>query len=202
MPDSTAVRSRRSWPEWVTLAARLVLGGVLLVAGAVKLPQLDASVQSVRLYQLLPWDMTTFVGSALPVIEIAIGLLLVLGAFTRVAALLGSLLMLAFIIGIASVWARGISLDCGCFAPGGEVAPSQTQYPLEIARDAGLLLLGAWVAWRPRSPFAVDGWLFAPVPDADLPDGDAPDSEAPDSEGDSEPPRDRHRARGTGRPTE
>ena len=43
------------------------------------------------------------------------------------------------------------------------VEAGQTQYPLEILRDTGLLLCGAWAAWRPRSPFAVDNWLFAPV---------------------------------------
>lgn len=155
----------------MTLAARLILGGTLLVAGLLKVTQLDASVQSVRLYQLLPWETTAFVGAALPIIEIALGLLLITGTFTRVSAVLGSLLMVAFIIGIASVWARGISIDCGCFSPGGEVDPTQTQYPLEIARDAGLLLAGLWTAWRPRSPFAVDGWLFRPVP---APDDDDP----------------------------
>lgn len=164
MPDSAAVPlSRRPWQEWVTLAARLLLGAVLLIAGLLKVTRLDASVQSVRLYQLLPWEATTLVGIALPIIEIAVGLLLVTGTFTRVSAVIGGLLMLAFIIGIASVWARGISIDCGCFGGGGEVDPSATQYPAEIARDVGLLLAGAWTAWRPRSPFAVDDWLFAPI---------------------------------------
>ncbi len=148
---------------WVTLATRLILGVTLIVAGLLKVTRLDASVQSVRLYQILPWDSTAFVGAALPIVEIAVGLLLVTGTFTRVSAVIGSLLMLAFIIGIASVWARGISIDCGCFGGGGEIEASQTQYPLEIARDVGLLLTGAWTAWRPRSPFAVDNWLFGPV---------------------------------------
>ena len=170
---------RRPWTEWVTLACRLGLGGVLLVAGLLKVGHLDASVQSVRLYQLLPWDITAFVGSALPIIEIAIGLLLITGTFTRVSAILGGLLMLAFIIGIASVWARGISIDCGCFAPGGKVDPSATQYPLEIARDVGLLALGGWVAWKPKAPFAIDNWLFAPLTD---PDADPSDAELDDKE--------------------
>ena len=51
-----------------------------------------------------------------------------------------------FIVAIASVWYRGISIDCGCFGGGGEVDASQTQYPAEIARDLGLLLaVGATV---------------------------------------------------------
>lgn len=161
--DSIAVSSsRRPWQEWVTLAARIILGVTLLVAGLLKVTRLDASVQSVRLYQLLPWEITALIGSVLPILEIAVGLLLITGTFTRLSAVLGSALMLAFIIGIASVWARGISIDCGCFGGGGEVEASKTQYPLEIARDAGLLLAGAWAVWRPKAPFAVDNWLFAP----------------------------------------
>jgi uncharacterized membrane protein YphA (DoxX/SURF4 family) len=96
--------------------------------------------------------------------------MLVTGTFTRLAAVLGSALMLAFIIGIISVWVRGISIDCGCFAPGGAVDPSQTQYPLEVARDLGLLFLGLWTIWRPASVFALDTWLFAgaePTTDSD-----------------------------------
>jgi uncharacterized membrane protein YphA (DoxX/SURF4 family) len=170
VPDSPAAApARRPWQEWVTLAARLILGVTLLVAGALKVTTLDASVQSVRLYRILPWEITAAVGSALPVVEILVGLLLITGTFTRISAAVGSLLMLAFIIGIASVWARGISIDCGCFGGGGEIDASRTQYPLEIARDVGLLITGAWAVWRPRAPFAVDSWLFAsPTPSESL----------------------------------
>lgn len=145
----------------MTLIARLILGITLTVAGALKVTAIDAAINSVRAYKLLPFEITWLVGTALPIVEIVIGLMLITGTFTRVAAVLGSALMLAFIIGIASVWVRGISIDCGCFAPGGAVDPSQTQYPLEIARDLGLLLLGAWTIWRPTSPFSLDAWLFA-----------------------------------------
>lgn len=169
----------------MTLLARFVLGVTLLVAGLLKVTRLDASVQSVRLYQLLPWELTSVVGAALPIVEIALGLLLITGTFTRLTAVLGSLLMVAFIVGIASVWARGISIDCGCFGDGGAIEASQTQYPLEIARDAGLLLAGVWAAWRPRSPFAVDNWLFAEPADLDAaePEPTAPaDIAVPDKE--------------------
>ncbi len=181
MSDSAAASpSRRLWPEWVTLAARLVLGVVVLVAGLLKVTQLDASIQSVRLYQILPWDVAAYVGTALPIIEIATGLLLITGTFTRISAVVGSLLMLAFIIGIASVWARGISIDCGCFSPGAAVDAGQTQYPLEILRDTGLLLCGVWTVCRPRSPFAVDNWLFAPVTElADHPESTTAEDKEP-----------------------
>jgi uncharacterized membrane protein YphA (DoxX/SURF4 family) len=166
--DTSAVSLyRRPWQEWVTLAARLILGVTVMVAGLLKVTRLDASVQSVRLYQILPWDFAGFVGTALPILEVVVGLLLITGTFTRVSAVVGSLLMLAFIIGIASVWARGISIDCGCFGGGGAIEASKTQYPLEILRDTGLLLTGVWTVWRPRAPFAVDNWLFAPIDHTD-----------------------------------
>ncbi len=182
---SAARRGTRPRLEWLTLATRWLLGGVLLVAGLLKVGTLEASVQSVRLYQILPFEVTAFVGYALPIVEIALGLLLLTGTFTRLSAIFGSLLMLAFIIGIASVWARGISIDCGCFGGGGEVDPTQTQYPQEIARDAALLLAGVWTAWRPRSPWAVDNWLFRPI---DIPD-DTDDDLIPATEIEKEPAR-------------
>ena len=144
----------------MTLAARLILGGVLVVAGALKVGALQSSIDAVRAYQILPWDVAEPVGIALPIIEIIVGVLLIVGAFTRWTGLIGALLMLAFIIGISSVWIRGINIDCGCFGGGGEVSASQTSYPWELLRDTGLLLLGAWLVWRPTSPLALDAWLF------------------------------------------
>ena len=135
---------------------RLVLGGVILVAGALKVTNLGQSALAVRAYQLLPYDLAGYVGYALPIIEIVIGLLLVLGLFTRISALLGALLMLAFVIGIASAWARGLSIDCGCFGGGGTIGAEQTAYPLELSRDVALLLAGVWLVRRPHTAYALD----------------------------------------------
>ncbi|MFC8500741.1 MauE/DoxX family redox-associated membrane protein [Pedococcus sp. NPDC057267] len=150
----------RPWRDWVGLVARVVLGVVLVVAGALKVGHLETSARSVRAYQLLPYDMAGYVGYALPVVEIAVGLLLVVGLLTRGSAVVGGILMVVFIAGISSAWARGLSIDCGCFGKGGTIDASQTQYPQEIARDIGLLACAAWLAVRPRTAFALDGWLF------------------------------------------
>ena len=147
------------------LLLRLVLGGVVLVAGALKVGHLETSARAVRAYQLLPFDLAGVVGYGLPVLELAIGALLLLGLFTRVSAVVAGLLMVAFVIGIASAWARGLSIDCGCFGNGGTIAASQTQYPQEIARDIGLFACAAWLAVRPRSAVSLDR-LLSPVPPA------------------------------------
>ncbi len=151
--------------DLVGLLARLVLGGVVLVAGALKVGHLETSARSVRAYQLLPYDVAGTIGYGLPMLEIAVGALLVLGLFTRLGAVVAGVLMVVFIIGISSAWARGLSIDCGCFGNGGTIAAAQTQYPQEIARDVGLLACAAWLVLRPRTAYSLEGWLF-PHPDA------------------------------------
>ncbi len=68
--------------EWIGLVARLVTGGVWLVAGALKLPDPAASVRAVRAYDLLPESVVPLVGHTLPVLEVVVGLCLVLGLLT------------------------------------------------------------------------------------------------------------------------
>lgn len=153
---------------WRALAARLVVGGVWIYAGAVKLLDPAQSVEAVRAYQLLPGDTASTVGQLLPVIEVVVGMCLVLGLFTRTFAVVSALLFVVFIAGIASVWFRGIDIDCGCFGGGGNDADAVSAYPWEIARDTGLLLLSLLLARARSSRLSLDSVLFRhPDPDPD-----------------------------------
>ena len=111
-------------------------------------------------YELFPMELAKWIGLALPFVEIALGLLLVLGLFTRIAAIASTLLMVAFILGISQAWARGLTIDCGCFGGGGQIGANETKYPQEIARDAAFALTGAWLWWRPRTLASLDHYLF------------------------------------------
>jgi len=146
--------------DLVGLLARLVLGVVLLVAGGLKVGSPRGSARAVQAYEVMPFEVAEYVGYALPWIEIIIGALLVLGLFTRVNAALGTLLMVAFVVGIAQAWARGLTIDCGCFGGGGEVAADETRYGREIARDILFALCGAWLVARPRTAYSLDRALF------------------------------------------
>jgi len=151
------------------LVARLVTGGVWIVAGALKLPDPAQSVDAVRAYQLLPASVVQPVGQLLPVIEVVVGLCLVLGLLTRAAGVVSALLFVAFIVGIASAWTRGISIDCGCFGGGGYDPDAASKYPGEIARDAALLLASLFLVWRPATRLALDSLLFRPAPEPEGP---------------------------------
>ena len=146
----------KKYSPWIDLLARLILGGVLFAAGLLKYQHLDKSQMAVRAYELLPISVANFLGITLPFLEIAVGLLLVVGAATRIAATIGGLLMLVFIIGISQAWARGLSIDCGCFGGGGQVAPGATNYLPEILRDTALALIAIYLFRYPQSKFGLD----------------------------------------------
>ena len=148
-------------PDGFGLLARLILGVVLVWAGTSKVTSPAVSARAVRAYQILPYDFAGYVGYALPVVEILVGLLLVVGLFTPASAAVGGLLMLAFIFGISWAWAHGYSLDCGCFGGGGTIAAAQTQYPRDILRDVGVAACAAWLVARPRTAYSLDQRLFS-----------------------------------------
>ena len=150
--------------EWFGTLARLLVGGVWLVAGAIKVPNGAESVRAVRAYRILPEAIVPTVGHVLPAVEIVVGLALILGVLTRVMAIASALLFVAFIIGISSAWSRGLQIDCGCFGGGGFDADATSKYPWEIARDTGLLLLSLWLVWRPRTRLSLDSLIFRPLP--------------------------------------
>ena len=151
--------------DWIGLAARLILGGALGWAGLTKVGNLDGNVAQVELYRLpIPHAPEVVIGTAQPIVEIVVGLLLIVGLFTRVSGALGALAMIAFIGGITWAWANGLNIDCGCFSAGGELPEGEEPtYLIDILRDIGFAACGIWLWVRPRSPFALDSVLFRPI---------------------------------------
>jgi uncharacterized membrane protein YphA (DoxX/SURF4 family) len=141
----------------VGTAARVGLALVWLYAGASKVGDLAAAGRAVHAYQVMPYELSQVVGAALPFVEITLGLLLLVGVATRLAAGVSAALLVIFIAGIASAWIRGLAIDCGCFGSGGELAAGETpSYAVDIARDVGFLLLAGFLLLWPRTRWSVD----------------------------------------------
>lgn len=161
--DQHRVPPTRRWPAvrpWVGTLVRLGLATVWLLAGGLKINDLAASARAVNAYRLLPYDAAAVVGSALPLVELALGLLLLVGLATRLTAILSSVLLLVFIAAISSAWARGLTIECGCFNQGGELAAGQSpNYGPEVLRDLGFLILAGFLLVWPRTRVSIDGWL-------------------------------------------
>lgn len=142
------------WPGVASLLGRVLLAAVFGYAALTKIGDPAATVRAVRAYQLLPEALAVPVGYALPAVELTLAALLLLGVATRLMAIFSSALMLVFIAGVASAWARGLKIDCGCFGGGG--VTDNPQYPLELFRDGGILAVAVAVVLISRTRFALD----------------------------------------------
>ncbi len=138
------------------LAIRVVAGGIWLAAGISKVPALDAFRAAVGRYELLPAGLVAPFASILPFAEIALGLYLACGLFTRGAALVGTLLMAAFLAAQIQARSRGLSIDCGCF---GQLAKSSIGWGT-ILRDFLLALPTVVMLFRPALACSLDRRLF------------------------------------------
>ncbi len=151
--------SSTKYQPWITLSLRLILGGVLLVAGALKVRDPYGSATSVRAYQILPVDLANLLGFVLPFAEVVIGIFLILGIWVRLSAIAGGALMLVFTIAIAQAWIRGISLDCGCFGKGGLLESDELpvwNYTAEIGRDLVLAIFAGYIFRFPQGKLGFD----------------------------------------------
>ena len=111
---------------------------------------------SVRAYRLPPEVLVRPVPWGLPFLELALAVLLLTGIANRIAGAASAGLLVVFMLGIASAWARGLQIDCGCFSAGGpDASAGTTRYLGELLRDAGLLLVCAYLVWRPQSRLAL-----------------------------------------------
>jgi uncharacterized membrane protein YphA (DoxX/SURF4 family) len=146
--------------QWITLVVRVVLAAIMGIAGFAKFSEAEGLQKvAVSSYRILPQSLVAPVAFGLPVLEMALAALILLGFATRAMAICVGLLFIVFIAGIISVWARGLSIDCGCFGGGGSVGKGQTHYLREIFRDLGFLVLAAWLMVFPRGKLAIDRWL-------------------------------------------
>ena len=144
---------------WLTLLARLLLGGVLLAAGYLKAKNPTEATASVRVYKLLPVSIANVFGYALPWIEIGVALLLIVGVWVKQASILSAVLMVMFIFAVGQAWARGLAINCGCFGNGGVSADGKVHagvYLTEIVRDIGLTVMAGYLYRFPHGKFGLD----------------------------------------------
>lgn len=149
---------------WLSLLVRLGLAAVWLIAGGSKVTDLATNVRSVNAYRLFPYGVSQVIGSAQPFLEIALGVLLLIGLGVRASAVTSAVLLVIFIAGIISAGVRGLRIDCGCFSSGGNLAANQnTAYVQEVLRDLGFLVMSLFLVQWPRGKATLDGLLFPPV---------------------------------------
>lgn len=101
--------------RWLLLLLRIIVGGVFVWAGALKITDPLGFAQSIKNYQVVPHSLAFLAAIVLPWVEVLSGAFLIIGPYRRSSALLISLLLVGFIGLVALALARGIDTSCGCF---------------------------------------------------------------------------------------
>jgi uncharacterized membrane protein YphA (DoxX/SURF4 family) len=142
--------------SWVGFAVRLAAAAVWIISGAVKIPHIQTFQVLVQRYGILPNFLSGPFAYILPFLELALGLYLAAGLFIRGTALAGTLLFAVFLIAQAWAFARGITLDCGCFG----TAVQTNVGPLTMLRDFSLGIPTFLMLAFPARALSLDRRLF------------------------------------------
>ena len=142
--------------DGLDLVARGAAGAVFLYAGVVKSLDFEATLLAVRGYRLVPAFLERPIAYGLPWLEIALGLLLLLGLSTRFAGFGVALLSTIFLVAMSQALLRGLAIGCGCFGRG----TGRLSW-LDLARDLPLLVAGLYLASRTDGPWRLDRLLQA-----------------------------------------
>jgi len=129
-----------------------VVGVVMVTAGTMKLMDTSDFTMSILAYNLVGFPIASALAHTLPLIEIAGGLCLLTGAASRLAAAAAAVLLAVFTAAIVSAWARGLSIDCGCFGAGQPAQNADVSYAVDIIRDLALMAACGWVMVWPVAP--------------------------------------------------
>ncbi len=126
--------------------ARLIVAGVFLYAGIVKAGASEGFAVAIAQFSILPQPAVSALALALPFVEIAAGVLLVIPRTARLGAGLAAALLCTFLVALGWALSQGLIVDCGCF---GDAPPSRERMVAALARDVILLALTLLLAARP-----------------------------------------------------
>ncbi len=134
--------------KYILFAFRIVVGGLFIYAGILKIADPLGFAQDIKNYRLLPQTLCLFTAFILPWLEVLTGACLITGLFKKTSALLISGMLMFFIILVAITMIRGIDVECGCFG----TFSRKADWGL-IAEDLVMLVMALAVALtRPRKP--------------------------------------------------
>jgi putative oxidoreductase len=125
-------------------ASRIILAGIFLYSGYVKIDQFLAFESALYRYKLFPDSLIIPIAQYLPWVEVALGVSLLVGWKVRYFAAFTAGLLSLFSTILVITYLRGIDAECGCFGVGGRITP------WTIGRDALILLPAIFLVLEAR----------------------------------------------------
>ncbi|MBI5572168.1 MAG: DoxX family membrane protein [Desulfomonile tiedjei] len=157
---------KRSPLAYLTLAARLLIGGLFVYACIHKIGDPVGFAVAIRNYTILPAAWSNIAAITLPWIELGAGLFLILGIQARPAALLTTSMLAVFLVALIYAYTIGLDIDCGCFSSAAESKGRVGLY--HLVRDTALFLTSLFITLTDKEEFSILGFIpLGPVKPAD-----------------------------------
>lgn len=139
----------------ISAIARFYMAYIWIKAGVAKIGVRHSVTQSIEAYEIFTPEWSYYLAFLIGPLEIAGGVILLLGLFLRKASVVGIIVLTLFMIGIAQAWARGLGIDCGCFVVDPSAEAQVMNYVKTLLRDCLYIFLMAWIYFRPFRKFAI-----------------------------------------------
>jgi putative oxidoreductase len=135
--------------QYLWRAVAIIIGGLFIYAGAVKVIDPAEFARDIDNYKMLPWALSVWMGLYLPWLEIFCGLALIARVLHRGSVLILTAMMVLFIVITIIAKMRGLDISCGCFGHASKYLSFAWHLVLDFLLLGGLLLL--WKRFPPRS---------------------------------------------------
>lgn len=146
--------SAKQWAESILLQfpMRVALGGVFIFAAFTKISNIQAFAFAIKGFKILDPDkhghLIVSAAYTMPWVEMIAGVLLVLGLWTRAAALTIGLMLVFFIAALLHViFDPSIEADCSCFGDIQFKCDAAVGW-CQVIRDVIMLIPVGYLLWR------------------------------------------------------
>jgi hypothetical protein len=146
------MKENRQLASIVWRVVAILVGGLFIYAGAVKVVDPVEFARDIDNYKMLPWQVGVGLALYLPWLEIFCGFALITRILYRGGLFFLTVLMALFIVITIIAKARGLDISCGCFGHASKYLSFAWHLVLDFLLLGGLLALG-----RTPLPTSSDG---------------------------------------------
>jgi uncharacterized membrane protein YphA (DoxX/SURF4 family) len=148
-PSSSVRPPSASFARIFWRVVAIIIGGLFIYAGAVKIVNPAEFARDIDNYKVLPWQIGVGLAFYLPWLEILAGLALITGVLYRGGVLILTCLMFVFVLITIVAKARGLDITCGCFGHASQYLSFAWHLVLDLFLLGGLIML--WKRSLPRA---------------------------------------------------
>ena len=122
-------------PQFVWRVVDVIVGGIFIYAGAIKVLDPVQFATDIDNYKILPWTIGVGLAFYLPWLEIFCGLALILRRLYLGGLSILTGLVAVFLVATIAAKVRGLDITCGCFGH----ASQNWSFPIHLAIDLAIL---------------------------------------------------------------